>query len=207
MRLLVVDTETSGLDPYKHGLLQLAGAVWDDGTIKDSISINLIADETFDYSPEAMYINEIDVEEHNTSAISRYDACCDFDDFVLEQFGEKATLVGHNVGFDYGFISQMYRLSGGNMLPRMRYRMMDTHSLALALQLADKIPAEQKLDLTSLCDYFNIHVTGRHTALGDAVATAELLTKLIYFTKWGRNSCHYCGPSISPKGKVPLDEL
>ena len=36
-RLLVVDTETGGLDPTRHSLLSFAGVVWEEGEIRGAI--------------------------------------------------------------------------------------------------------------------------------------------------------------------------
>ena len=202
MRLLVIDTETSGRDTKQHSLLSFAGVVWDDGTIGGEFSTYVWPGKNplFEEQAKAMHGNIMDICRES---MDYYEAFDWLKARLIDRFTHyPITVVGHNVTFDIGFLNQL-----GSTSSLFSYRTVDTHSLAFALQVAGKIPAEQKLDLTSLCEYFNIHVTGRHTALGDAVATAELFTKLVYFIKWGQPGCYTCGPNIDARGKVPLDEL
>lgn len=201
MRLLVIDTETTGTNPRLHSLLSFAGVVWDDGVIGEEFYSDVwpARPVIWEESAKELHKNVVGLEMGLDYGFA-YDWIRGklYDRFPMYPI----TVVGHNVEFDIAFLNQL-----GDMSALLSRRTVDTHSIALALQVAGKIPAGQKLDLTSLCDYFNIHVTGRHTALGDAVATAELFSKLVYFTKWGQGGCHYCGPSIRPEEKVPIDEL
>lgn len=57
----------------------------------------------------------------------------------------------------------------------------DTSSILYYLYLAGHIK-QKAISSDEAFDYFGIKVEGRHTAIGDAIATAKLFTKLLYLT-------------------------
>src|SRR5687768_3005895 len=114
-RLLIIDTETGGIDPSVHSLLSLAAVVWEDGRLGGSVEI-LVAEPVISVSPEAMRINRIDLGVHGQKALSTAEAVAAFEAFIRHEFqeaftcGERVVLAGHNVGFDVGFLKRLYRL-------------------------------------------------------------------------------------------------
>jgi len=78
--------------------------------------------------------------------------------------------VAHNVGFDYPLVRQQL-LSEGFVF--------DTPKLC-TIKLSKKIfPGLTKYCLETICKELNIPLNSRHRALGDAMATAHLLSLLI----------------------------
>jgi DNA polymerase-3 subunit epsilon len=93
---------------------------------------------------------------------------------VLPRFAEflgDAVMVAHNLPFDARFLDVAMDEAG---LPPIRNASLDT--LRLARRLLPSLPSK---GLTGLTAHFGITVDGRHRALGDAQATAELLTILL----------------------------
>ncbi|PAP77979.1 DEDD exonuclease domain-containing protein [Rubrivirga marina] len=88
----------------------------------------------------------------------------------LEFLGD-AVLVAHNLPFDARFLDVALAEAG---LPPLQNPSLDT--LRLARRLLSSLPSK---GLSKLIEHFGIAVNGRHRALGDAVATAELLTILL----------------------------
>src|SRR5262249_24631229 len=87
---------------------------------------------------------------------------------LLDWAGD-ATLIGHNVGFDLGFISEAL---GGKELAQGTY--LDTLTLA-----RDGYPTgPESYKLGDLSKFFGIELQGNHRAGPDAEATAELVLKL-----------------------------
>jgi DNA polymerase-3 subunit epsilon len=92
---------------------------------------------------------------------------------VLPEFrayAGDAVLVGHNAAFDLKFISLKERVCG----VRFGNPVLDTMLVSSMLD-----GGEEDHSLDALCDRYGITITGRHTALGDTIATAELLLKLM----------------------------
>ena len=95
-------------------------------------------------------------------------------DEVMPAFVEflgDAVLVAHNLPFDARFLDVALDEAG---LPPLQNPSLDT--LRLARRLLSSLPSK---GLSGLTKHFGIEVQGRHRALGDALATAELLTILI----------------------------
>jgi DNA polymerase-3 subunit epsilon len=94
-------------------------------------------------------------------------------DEVLPQFHrfvEDTVIVGHNVAFDMRF----FELKEARTGIKFTNPVLDTLLLAWAVH-----PNQEEQSLETIAARLGITVTGRHTALGDALATAEVLLALI----------------------------
>ena len=182
-RLLFIDTETGGLDPDKHSLLSLAMVIWEDMEIIDSQEI-LINDGILSVTKEALSINKIDIEKHKQSAISSSQAIEKMFLFISKHFPRqgKITLAGHNVHFDAYFLRSFLSANNKNFSEFFSHRIIDTSSILYYLYLAGHIK-HKAISSDEAFDLFDIKVEGRHTALGDAIATAKLFTRLLYLIK------------------------
>jgi DNA polymerase-3 subunit epsilon len=184
MELLFLDTETGGLKPVEHALLQVGAVAQVDGIIVDSIEFNLTFDES-DYAvtPKALEVNGIDLASHQSTAISPSAGVILLNQFIAKNFKAKPTLVGHNPSIDkYMVALQLYEANDLSMDDYIGHRMIDTMSILWGLYLGGKVPIEA-CSSTGAFKYFHIQVNGRHTALGDSLATAELLGKLVEMLK------------------------
>ncbi len=182
-RLLFIDTETGGLDPNKHSLLSLAMVVWEDMKIIDSQEL-LINDGKLSVTEEALSINKIDIEKHKQSAISPSQAIEKIFLFISRHFPQqrKITIAGHNVHFDIGFLKLLFSQNKKDFSEFFSHRIIDTSSILHYLYLAGHIK-HRAISSDEAFELFEIKVEGRHTALGDAMATAKLFTKLLNLTK------------------------
>jgi DNA polymerase-3 subunit epsilon len=176
MKFLIIDSETGGLNPAKNSILSLAGVIWKNNTPVDVCDI-LICESNINVEPEAMKINKLDVNRIKAEGVSPIRAAQTFNAFLERNFGvvdkyNKIGLVGQNIGFDIGFLKRLYRQA---RIPhfyeqRFSHRTLDTAGIMRFLYLAGKIPFKDA-SLDSAIRHFNIKVNGRHSALGDAIAT------------------------------------
>lgn len=187
-KLLVIDTETGGLDPQTHSILSLAGVVWDNGRLTDSVEV-LIAEPNIVVTPEAMRVNRINLDQHRRHALAPQEALNRFMVFLEQHFGPrpfkpKIDLVGHNTHFDIAFVNRLFRFTNLQFEDMFSHRVLDTASIARFFILANKISISSAASSEAF-RYFGIEVPEekRHTALGDAIATAELFTKLLDLAK------------------------
>jgi DNA polymerase-3 subunit epsilon len=82
----------------------------------------------------------------------------------------EAVMVGHNAAFDMAFLAAKERAAG----VRFDNPVLDT---MLVSTLLDGAAEDHSLD--ALCARYDVAVLGRHTALGDTLATAELLLRFV----------------------------
>jgi len=184
-RLLVVDTETGGLDPQIHSILSLGAVVWEDGQIGDEFEV-LIAEQPLTVTARALEINRIDLVEHARHAVDPSEAMSSFRSFLARSMSgelksrDKIALVGHNVNFDVSFLRRLCRLSGAQFEGMFSHRTIDTAGLVRFLVLAGRLPLSGA-GSDEAFKHFGIALPAgtRHTAVGDAKATALMLNKLI----------------------------
>jgi DNA polymerase III epsilon subunit-like protein len=183
--LLFIDTETGGLNPCRHSLLSLAMVIWEDMEIIDSQEI-LINDGILSVTAEALSINRIDMEKHKQSARPSSEAIEKILLFIRKHFPrqEKITLAGHNVHFDADFLRIFLSRNKKNFSEFFSHRIIDTSSILYYLYLSGHIK-HKAISSDEAFELFGIEVEGRHTAIGDAVATALLFTKLLDLIRKG----------------------
>jgi len=178
-KILFIDTETGGIDPASNSLLSLALVIWKESEIKDSLEI-LINDGILNVTEKALAINGIDLADHRKKAINPQLAIRRLNNFLDTHFpkDEKIILAGHNIAFDINFLNVFLTRNGYDFQQRFSHRCVDTSTILYYLYLTGRL--KRKLTASQdAFDYFGVPVQGRHTALGDALATARLFSKLI----------------------------
>jgi polyribonucleotide nucleotidyltransferase len=153
---VVVDTETTGTDPKVSDLLEVAAIRVQGGHILDRWS-TLVNPQRTIVGNQMHGISDADVD----GAPSPREAA---ETFIA--FAGRATIVGHSVGFDLGFLEAArgdgYRFEAG--------RYLDTLVLA-----REAYPGLESYRLGDLTKFFGIEQPTNHRALPDAEATANLL--------------------------------
>jgi len=178
-KILFIDTETGGLDPSKYSLLSIAFVVWQEFEIVDSIEI-FINDGRLIANEEALRINKIDLNFHEEIAVSIPMASIKINEFLSKHFdtNEKITLAGHNVNFDINFFKPFLKEGNIDFEKRFSYRFIDTSTILYYLYLSG-VMKKKTLSSQQAFDFFGIKVNKRHSALGDALATAKLFSVLL----------------------------
>jgi DNA polymerase III subunit epsilon len=192
MRFAVIDTETSGLDPQVHSLLTIGVVVLDlpSGVIVAKTQI-AVKEDLIVLDKEAMAVNRIDMTTHGEDALTPTQAADVLSRFLTRHFGGRGLIrfAGHNTAFDLAFLQRLWRLAGPQA-PRwpFDFRVLDTVSLGYADILADPDRPNDSPSLDRMLHKFGITMedSARHTAIGDALATARLLTELV---NKGRTGC------------------
>lgn len=166
-RVVVIDTETSGLDPERDDLLAI-GAVAVDGSgilLDDSFEVVLRNKPAGDASN--VVVHGIGYQAQATG-VPATEALAAFREYVAD-----ARCVGFHADFDRKVLR---RACEAARVPFDDRPWLDLAYLAGALQ-----PETYRKGGRSLDDWmakFNIENTSRHNAAGDALATAELLLRL-----------------------------
>lgn len=89
---------------------------------------------------------------------------------AFHAFAQDTVLVAHNAAFDMKFLQLQEARTG----IAFRQPVLDTLLLSAVVH-----PNQLSHDLEAIARRFDVTVLGRHTALGDAIVTAEILLRLI----------------------------
>jgi DNA polymerase III epsilon subunit family exonuclease len=155
----VVDVETTGFDTNLADIVEVAGVKVRKGEITDRWS-TLVKPERPIVGHQMHGLTDEDVKDSPSAA--------DAVNQLLSWAGD-AILVGHNVGFDLGFLAAA---RGGQTFEPGTY--LDTLTIA-----RDGFPiGSDSHKLSELSRFFGIELQANHRALPDAEATAQLLIVL-----------------------------
>lgn len=175
--LLVVDLETSGINPFRHdvlavGLVPLLERV--------APAVIYVRPNEIQWSNYARRNFDKYVADWEAGAMPPSNACEAIERYLAQAFpGKQVTPVGHNIGFDVAFLRKLAFLGGRDELATISHRAVDTHTMLYLLFLKGRVPSSA-LSSEGAFYHFGIEVpeAARHTAIGDALATRELVLRL-----------------------------
>jgi len=162
---VVMDTETTGLDPAKARVIEIGAVRIVAGRIDEKASLRLLVRPDIAIPPVATAIHGID-DARVAAAPSFAEVWPQFQEFV----GGRA-IIGHSIGFDLAVLRRECERAG---IEFHRPRTLDTRLLA---QVAE--PALAGYALESLSAWLGVEIEGRHSALGDAITTARIFRALV----------------------------
>lgn len=177
-KILVMDTETGGLEAGVHSLLQVGLLVCENGEVLDELKVNIVEENIEDYvvTDMAMKINGINLETH--TGYTKSEAVALIVAFVQKHFKKPAQTAGHNVGFDVSFVKALFKFVGVDYDAVFSYRLLDTSSIARFLIFSGIIPNRGKLG--DLAKHFGIEFVESelHDSLVDCHVTYKLLLSM-----------------------------
>ncbi len=166
-REIILDTETTGLDPKRGDrVIELCALEMIDGKLTGEQFHKLI-------NPE----RDIPIESTNVHGLTLDDVADaplfgEIAEGFLAFMGDSA-MVAHNAAFDHGFLNWELRNIGKDPIPQNK--VIDTLAIAKV-----KFPGA-RLSLDALCNRFNIDLSARskHSALIDTKLLAEVYVELL----------------------------
>lgn len=171
MRQIVLDTETTGLDPAEgHRIIEI-GCV-------ELVNRRLTGNNYHQYVRPDREVDEGALDVHGITMESLADKPL-FRDIALDflEYVKGAQLLIHNAPFDTGFLNHEFTLMVEDADDRAAAVKIEDHcSVEDTLQLARRLHPGQKNDLDSLCKRYNIDNSQRtlHGALLDAEILADV---------------------------------
>jgi DNA polymerase-3 subunit epsilon len=171
VRFVVLDSETTGLNPATDRIVTIGAVAVVDGEIvlEDSFSALL----QVEHNTEAVAVHGVTRDEAR-HGVSEPQALASFLDYVRD-----GVIVGHHIGHDIAtFDVACERHWGAKLLNRS----LDTMDLTLHLERDGAFagrPPIRHFTLDALCTMFGVIPHDRHTATGDAFITAQVFLRLV----------------------------
>lgn len=176
--LAFIDTETTGTDPERHEIIELAVIIAKQVNREGrGPKLEIIEEIEWKIKPE-----HLDTAEEAALRVNGYNEV----DWmfassltnVMQEFAKKTqscSFVSHNLTFDYNFVMKAFEKTG--IENNMHYAKLDTISIAFA-RLYDA-PQADKFSLRALCELLKVENSKAHTALADTRALVECYKKLM----------------------------
>lgn len=192
-KVLILDCETGGLDPSKHGLTQLSAGVfeyadnWKLMGMAESVDCTCRPVPELEYQPEALEM------QHRTMAdleagIPVAEAVGSIRSLVRRHFGDakRCAPVAQNAAFDKAFLDASVARHGLEHPTNHCWRCtMQLFRWMQDLGLHDSYRAN--LDSMLACFGIVVPESARHTSMGDVKATAMVLGRMMQTMskQWG----------------------
>jgi len=166
-----VDIETTGLDPYKHEIIEIAVVPLDDN--EPFWQTRIKPQRIEDASPKALEVNGYDKHPElwdNAPPIEQVAP-------VIRAQLAGCLPAGHNVGFDLGFVKKY--LKDFDLFHGITYHQVDTVTLAIEHLAPCGL---DRVRLEDVCNFLGISNQGAHSALTDALRAKEVYKRLVRST-------------------------
>lgn len=191
MKVLWIDTETTGLDSERHGIIQLAAMVEIDGEVVDEREWR-VRPTGKSYDPKALEVNGItpaEIAEYPTTQEVKLDVESWFERYI-ERFdrSDKFTVGAYNAEFDMRFLSAWSRIEigegrflkdsywPGSWIRTGKY--IDPLRVVPVLEYWGVIPELPNHKLTTMAEHFGASVEGAHDAMVDIRLTRAVLAAI-----------------------------
>ncbi|GAB4419022.1 MAG: 3'-5' exonuclease [Bacteroidia bacterium] len=175
LRFVVLDTETTGLNPAQDRILSIGAVAVVQGELVLADSLELMLQNPHTADTEAIEVHGI-MPSESQSGIAEIEAVAAF----LRHL-RADVLVAHHTAFDAAMIEQVVRRAGAQGFALYNHRL-DTAHLAQKLEHPGKSAEyinHSQYSLDALCARYDIAMADRHTAWGDAYITGLLLMRFL----------------------------
>lgn len=164
----IVDIETTGGNAKKNKIIEVGACLHDGSQVVDTFHSHV--NPGISIPPFITRLTGIN-DDMVVDAPSFEELAEDLYDFL-----DGHIFIAHNVSFDYGFIKHHFAEAD------IQYNSNRLCTVRLSRKI---IPGLPSYSLGNLCQALKINIKGRHTALGDAEATAKVFSFLVSQDKDG----------------------
>jgi ATP-dependent DNA helicase DinG len=161
---VVIDIETTGLDPSTCGITELGAVKFTDGKIVETYS--QLVNPGLPIPAEVIRLTGIDDKMVENAPL--LEGVID----IYEEFiAGSPWVVGHNIEFDFGFLKKS--------MEKRFFRRIENSSLDTAVMARILFPRMARYSLNHLARKFNINRENAHRALDDCIVTGKVYLNLV----------------------------
>lgn len=162
---IVMDIETTGLDPKRDWITQVVCVLVKNGKITDIFNQYIRLEEKAEFPKSIQKLTGISIEFLNQEGIPRFEVLSECKNFLKDY-----PVVFHNAEFDLSFLKKEFNEVNIEI---------EFSTIFDTLKLArNKITEIPNYRLSTLADYFGLAYENQHSALEDAIITMQVLENL-----------------------------
>ena len=184
MKILFIDTETTGLSFQKSGLTQLSGIVRIDKKDVETFNFFIKPFKGAEINQKALEIQGRKVEDFEDEKYVSEEKAYFYFKKLLEKYvnkydkNDKFVVAGYNVKFDVDMLQAFFKRQNDNYLfSYIGSAPIDPLPCIGMLQLCGLLPVLENNKLETWCKHFGIEFKA-HDSLEDIKATKELIFKI-----------------------------
>lgn len=162
---IVMDIETTGLDPERDWITQIACILVKNGKITDTFNQYILLEKEVEFPKSIQELTGISIELLNQKGEARFKVLSECKNFL-----RNYPIVFHNAEFDLSFLKKEFKEVN---IEIGFSTVIDTLKLA-----RNKKIEISNYRLSTLADYFDLDYKNQHSALEDVIITMQVLEKL-----------------------------
>ena len=181
MKIFYVDTETTGIDCTKNGIIQISGMIEIDGEVKEKFNFKLkpfIRDEINDEALEVSHTTKEMLESYDDPEII-YSGLIKILEKYCNKFdkNDKFLVAGYNVRFDVDFLRMFFIKCGDHYFGSwFKWELVDPMPILHFMGAMGWINLEN-YKLSTVCQYLGIELDA-HDAFNDISATRDVIKRI-----------------------------
>lgn len=180
MKILWIDTETTGVNSFRDKIIEI-GAVYKDTGSNETEEFHryIKYPEYPDNFQEAVEVHGLSpevLEEKGVENKTAYDEFVSFMDSKVKKFdkGDKCIVGGYNVKFDIDFFRKFFYANGNRYYGSYFYPMpLEVSAFVMEAVLNGWIPPLKSYRLSTVADHFNLKFEA-HSAIEDIKITEKI---------------------------------
>jgi DNA polymerase III epsilon subunit-like protein len=177
------DLETTGTDPHRHSIIQIACMIESEGKIIDSFESKMRPLPGREIDPIALAVNGVCIEE--TKEYPRpEEVYFNFQTFCAKhgQAGDKANRfvpAGYKNDFDLDFLNDWHTTMNSKFAfwDYLQFQPIDVYPICVALWRCGVLPIKN-VQLGTVCEHYGIAIDA-HDAMSDIKACREVTYKVL----------------------------
>lgn len=186
MKLLFLDTETTGIDPSHNGVIQIAGIIDIGGEVKEEFNFKCRPFKGESVSQEALRVQKLTKEEifSRPNPIEIFPELLAILNVFIDRFDkrDKFHMIGQHTKFDYDFMEKWFRLNNDPYFHAyVSYHLIDLIQMSSLFRVAGVVQVPD-MKLTTMAAYFGVPLVA-HDAASDVRACRSLFYKYVELVK------------------------